>query len=70
MASSLTPPQRSERSRERVQVVDDALSARTCVRGGEQTGLVGPKAGERAPAQLITRAACARVCICVRIKGQ
>lgn len=35
--------------------VVDAPSART--------GLAGPKAGERAPAQLIAPAACAHVCI-------
>lgn len=43
MASSIAPPQRSETSRDRVQIVD-ALGAQISVHGREQTGLLGAKA--------------------------
>lgn len=63
-----TPPEPAEK---RVQPVD-ASSAQTCARLREQTGLLGPKAGERAPerpARVITPAARARACICAQ-RGQ
>lgn len=67
----LPTPQRSGTGGERVELVD-APSAQTCTHGREQNGLLGPKAGERAPerpARVITPAARARVCICAH-RGQ
>lgn len=59
----LPTPERSGSSRECVELVD-VPSAQTC--GHEQTGLLGPKAGQRAPerpAQVITPAGHACMCI-------